>query len=237
MSKKNDIEKIAKAIEDRLVQSSIDPKEDSDLINLVATFSNLLEKYAQSYNVVGHDDLEKLYALASAFDRSGDPDLQKEASAIDQILFAVAKPMEAIANLNKVYDEDLEKLRFEERVKDREEKYSQPKEDLDKMHGTKAIAEAVENGVRRYRSLEAPLSTRYSPDRPGVSLMRITDNVYQDPTTGKIYNYESGYTTDKGNKIPGGSVQYQTQDVGHYNARSMFTTREGLLSSASEKKN
>ncbi len=34
--------------------------------------------------------------------------------------------------------------------------------------------------------------TRYSPDNPGVQMRRIKDKVYQDPITGKIYNWETG---------------------------------------------
>ncbi len=34
--------------------------------------------------------------------------------------------------------------------------------------------------------------TRYSPENPGVQMRRIKDKVYQDPITGKVYNWETG---------------------------------------------
>jgi len=199
------------------------------------TFSIQFEKVASSYpdDEVGAEDLTILAALASAFDKSGDEELQKEAADIDQMLIAIANPKNALAKLNEVYDKELNKLREEGRREQREKKYSAGDE-LAEMGGHKAIADAVDKQVRRYRPMEAPLSTRYSPDRPGVSLMRITDSVYQDPTTGKIYNYESGYKTDKGNEIPGSSVKHQTEYAeGANDSRSMFTTRESLSSQAS----
>ena len=39
------------------------------------------------------------------------------------------------------------------------------------------------------------LSTRYSPDRPGVQARRIADGVFQDPYTNKIYDYNDGFKT------------------------------------------
>ncbi len=234
MTTKSEILKLAKQIEDKFVQ--IDADTDHDLIELMAAFSSSLEKMASTYrdSEVDGQSLEELAALASAFDLSGDPELQAEASAIDQVLFAIAAPVEAVNSFNLVYDKELEELRKTRRAKDLSDKYSNPKEQLDEMYGHKAIADAVETKVRKYRALEAPLSTRYSPDRPGVSLMRITDRVYQDPTTGKVYDYAAGYTTDKGNEIPGGGVDEQIPDINTHQSRSLFTTREGLLSAASQ---
>jgi hypothetical protein len=57
---------------------------------------------------------------------------------------------------------------------------------------------------------EGSLSMRHCPDHCGVSVMRISENIYQCPLDGKIYNYEIGYTNYKGQKIPGGSISEQT---------------------------
>ena len=40
------------------------------------------------------------------------------------------------------------------------------------------------------------LSTRYAPDMPGVQVMRVSENVYQNPYSGKIYNYNEGFEVD-----------------------------------------
>lgn len=54
------------------------------------------------------------------------------------------------------------------------------------------------------------LSTRYSPDRPGVQARRLADGVYQDPYTNKIYDWNEGFSTEDGQKFEGGHVALQT---------------------------
>ena len=54
------------------------------------------------------------------------------------------------------------------------------------------------------------LSTRYSPDRPGVQARRIADGVFQDPYTNKIYDYNDGFKTEDGRSFPGGSPALQS---------------------------
>jgi hypothetical protein len=58
---------------------------------------------------------------------------------------------------------------------------------------------------------EAPrtLSTRYSPDRVGVQAP-TKEGIQIDPLTGKEYNWNEGFTTETGEKFPGGSVDQQT---------------------------
>ena len=57
------------------------------------------------------------------------------------------------------------------------------------------------------------LSTRYSPDRPGVQAARVSDGVFQDPYTRKVYDYNEGFTTEDGRNFPGGSAAFQTDLV------------------------
>jgi hypothetical protein len=59
------------------------------------------------------------------------------------------------------------------------------------------------------------LSTRYSPDRVGVQARRVSDGVYQDPITNKVYNWNEGFTTEDGSKFFGGDVSLQTDIVYH----------------------
>nr|BDD46208.1 hypothetical protein 40 [bacterium] len=58
---------------------------------------------------------------------------------------------------------------------------------------------------------EAPrtLSTRYSPDRVGVQSY-LKDGVQVDPITGKEYDWNEGFTTETGEKFPGGSIDLQS---------------------------
>jgi hypothetical protein len=54
------------------------------------------------------------------------------------------------------------------------------------------------------------LSTRHSPDLPGVQLVRVSDGVYRDPVTNKTYDFTRGFVLDDGTKYVGGSVSAQT---------------------------
>jgi hypothetical protein len=54
------------------------------------------------------------------------------------------------------------------------------------------------------------LSTRYSPDRVGIQAMRISDGVYQDPITKKVYDWNEGFKTESGHEFYGGNVSLQT---------------------------
>jgi hypothetical protein len=54
------------------------------------------------------------------------------------------------------------------------------------------------------------LSTRYSPDRVGVQAMRVSDGVFQDPYTNKIYDYNDGFKAEDGRIFPGGGAALQS---------------------------
>jgi len=59
-------------------------------------------------------------------------------------------------------------------------------------------------------SVAPHLSTRYSPDRVGVQAMRVSDGVFQDPYTNKVYDYNEGFKTEDGQEYPAGSAALQT---------------------------
>lgn len=54
------------------------------------------------------------------------------------------------------------------------------------------------------------LSTRYSPDRVGIQAMRVSDGVFQDPYTNKVYDYNEGFSTEDGSSFPPGHASLQT---------------------------
>ena len=54
------------------------------------------------------------------------------------------------------------------------------------------------------------LSTRYSPDRVGVQAMRVSDGVFQDPYTNKVYDYNDGFKAEDGRTFPGGGAALQS---------------------------
>lgn len=58
------------------------------------------------------------------------------------------------------------------------------------------------------------LSTRYSPDRVGVQAKRVSDGVFQDPYTNRVYDYNDGFKTESGEEFPGGHVALQSHMIG-----------------------
>lgn len=202
----------------------------------IVAASTLLEQVADDMDEnasfsITPDQLNEIAALASAFDESKDPLLKKQASVLDELLLSIASPKNALAMSRKATEDEINRLREERRKARREEAYEAPRKTHAEMNNAKEIAKAVEQQVKRYVPLEAPLQTRYPPDRPGGQMTRITDHVYQDIDTGIIYDYKAGYTTQKGNKVPGGSVENQTRQLGDYRNQgsSLFETRESLM--------
>lgn len=113
----------------------------------------------------------------------------------------------------------------------------EPKGDQERMDLEGRKKHHVENyrtveDVEKTKKEAAPhsLQTRYSPDLVGVQLGRIGDGVYQCPVTGKIYNFETGYTDMDGEFHPGGSVAAQTPDASGYGIpHRIFDSREQIV--------
>jgi len=91
---------------------------------------------------------------------------------------------------------------------------------LDK-EGRHAHADAIDHAVLLMRKFaeeqdpvrpgnRTPLSTRYCPDHVGTQAFRISENIYQCPMDGRVYDYANGYTDYSGQKVPGGNVALQT---------------------------
>lgn len=161
---------------------------------------------------ITEEDLEAVAALAQEFSKSGDRLLQRQASVLDQVLLTFAVP-EARAEEKKAYDEKIAQ------IKDSLKKNS-PEPQVKKSFDAKEVAKAVDNSIKEYKPLEAPLKTRSCIEHPGHQLIRVSDDVYQCSLDKKEYNYKSGYTTLSGNKVPGGDVALQSQMA--YNSYTSF---------------
>lgn len=148
--------------------------------------------------------IEDLANLASAFDASGDPALKKQASVIDELLLTIASPPGALAAKRAADDYRLDELK---------KKYEQPSKELRETNKIADSEKAIEKSemTKRYKILEAPLSTRTCPDHAGAQMARVGEHMFQCELDKKIYNYESGYTLNNGAKVPGGDVAQQTQ--------------------------
>lgn len=229
--------KLEKSSDDLLVNASTkSPEVFQKVATAVAAASTLLEGVADDMDnnasfEITPQQLDEIAALASAFDESEDPLLKKQASVLDELLLSIAAPKNAIAISKKTTEDEINRLRSERRKTREEEAYDEPRKVLSEIENAKEQAKAVEQQVKRYIPMEAPLQTRYPPDRPGGQMVRITDHVYQDIVTGIIYDFKAGYKTQKGNDIPGTSVEEQTRALNdnRNQGTSLFETRDSLM--------
>ena len=91
------------------------------------------------------------------------------------------------------------------------------------------VAEDINEPIQHQN--EGTLSTRYCPDHNGVQAIRISERIYQCPIDGKVYNYETGYTNYKGQRVPGGSIAAQTPNTSDYGGIPMrfYDSRQTVL--------
>lgn len=197
------------------------------LAGAVQQLQNLKPKSAFSpENIAG------IAALASAYEKSGDPLLMKEAELLDEILLTIAVPKTTVRAAKQA--QDIEVARIKERNKqdkdDEQNPYTVVKAELDKQNRVEESRQMIADKVKEYRPMEAPLNTRTCPDHPGAQMSRIAEHTFQCAMDKAIFNYETGYTTMKGSKIPGGDVANQTQALfDRPNEFTSFETRESKL--------
>ena len=168
------------------------------------------------------EKLEEIAAVAAAFDESGDELLQKQASVLDEILLTLSAPKDYAFNFKKAEDYQLEALK--------KKYYKDTKVEQDKSNKVSEALDAIKKSpvYKEFRPMEAPLSTRTCPDHPGAQIARIGESTWQCALDHKVYNYDTGFTTLKGDKVPGGSVSEQTPKY-HDEGHQMFDTRDGRL--------
>ena len=243
-----DLRVLAKKIEnssDALLAdaSSKGPEIFEKVAMAIAAASTLLDGVADDLDSKASFDitpqqLDEIAAVAESFDKSKNPLLQRQASVLDELLLSIAAPKNAVAQAKRATEDEITKLREEKSRARREEAYDEPKKIHSDMSNAKQQAKAVEQQVKRYAPLEAPLQTRYPPDRPGGQMTRISDGVYQDIMTGIVYDFKNGYTTQKGNQVPGGCVENQTRQLGDLQNRntSLFETRDSILNRNADNK-
>lgn len=165
--------------------------------------------------------LDHLNQIVTAFDKSGDSDLQRTASVIDELLLTIATPPSWVENYKEAQENRLDVLKA---------KYEETKKQLDEVNKVKESAKAIDASpmFKEYRIMEHALSTRTCPDHAGAQMARVGENLWQCSLDKKTYNYLTGYTTEKGEKVPGGDVAEQTQ-MHHAEPHAMFDTRETRL--------
>lgn len=119
-----------------------------------------------------------------------------------------------------------------DRWKTREDLYDHAKHNKDlmwKITKQEVDENRKEHHLTTMRDHPVSLSTRYSPEYPGVQMYPVSDGVYQDIVSKKIYNYHDGWTDSRGNKYPSSSVANQTPNFNQIsNPHRIFDTRVEL---------
>lgn len=193
----------------------------AQLLKTAADHVDVLEPPPES--LITPESIDGVAALASALDSSGDPELKKQASVIDELLLTIAAPPNVLAARKDLEDNRIEELK---------KKYENPRQELEKTNKIADSNKAIDKSqfTKEYKILEAPLSSRYCPDHPGAQISRIGEHMWQCDLDKKTYNFETGFTLNNGSKVPGGDVSQQTQGLG-VSTHSIFDTREGRLNS------
>lgn len=165
------------------------------------------------------ESVEEIAALAAALDLTGDPRLRKQASVLDELLLSIAAP-----------PVDVRKDLLDARTEELKKKYEDPRKELHEVNKLGDSEKAIEKSkmIKEYKIMEAPLSSRYCPDHPGVQIARVGEHMWQCELDKKSYNFETGFELNNGAKVPGGDVSQQTQSA-NVPYHAIFDTREGRL--------
>lgn len=181
--------------------------------------ANWLDKRAAN----GCKNPEKIKLLANAMDMA----IQESISSSDpftnslQCLITYANIFDADGNgeLADAVDAVLESLNYKlsKLAATREELYDSKANNkatlfnslLEEINKVEPVYEGLVGG-------DTTLATRNSPDHPGVMMLRISDGVYQDVMSKKVYDFNKGWVDEKGVKHQGGSVANQTPIYNQY---------------------
>ena len=185
---------------------------DEDSLNITAKActlaSAILQKAALDLQVVSGiedtnkysfdmaDALDGLNSLASEFEISNNPDLVKKASLLEDILLTISSSVEEQSKFKQAIQKKIEDIK----------KKSKQANSVIKVESAESKSSTDNEKGKELRPLQSTLSTRSCPDHPGVMLVRISDGLCYCPLNGKQYDFAAGYTTEKGNKVPGTSV-------------------------------
>ena len=191
----------------------------ASILRLGAAQANLIEP-AEEINLTP-EKLDHLNQIITAFDSSGDADLQKTASVMDELLRTISSPPDWVRNHKQAQADRLDVLKRD---------YERVNKELDKFNGVKESAKAIEKSpfFEEVRIMDHALNTRTCPDHPGAQMARVGEAMWQCSLDKKVFNYTSGYTTERGEKVPGQYVSNMPHEFDNH-PRSMFDTREDRL--------
>jgi hypothetical protein len=215
------------------IESSFDEEKlnkfNAHLLQILDIFETAFSMFdsIQTDDAKSENDLHDIIDIANALDDAG---MKKQADVLDDLLIALGNS--DVERFKKKNEDEIDKLK---------KKYRDARGDAFKAFGDQKPADNeqrafqeqakkdIEAKVKKYRPLEAPLQTRVCQDHPGVQMTRIDDGVSQCPVDKKIYDYNNGFVTQNGGKVPGTSVKEQNK-LDYTSQDSMsFATRDGIL--------
>lgn len=221
------------------VISELPTQQDGGLVDAIRAASEAvrmaddyrdISNVEDSVSVLTPEALTEMAAIAYEFDKSGDAMLVKQAAVLDEILLTIGAQKRAVTAAKNAQDAEIARLKSLAAENKDTDPYTMVKAEHDKQNRVTETRQMIADKVKEYRPMEAPLNTRTCPDHPGAQMARIAEHTYQCSLDKGVYNYESGYTTMKGNKVPGGDVSNQTQALfDRPNEFMSFETRESKL--------
>lgn len=156
------------------------------------------------------ETVEGLAMLAAALDSSGDEELRKQASAIDELLLSVASKG-AFAERKDL---------LENRLVDLKKRYEGNAETLREINRVSVSEGAIKKSkmTETVKIHDDSLSTRTCKKHPGAQMARVGQDLWQCDLDKEIVDYSKD-----------GSVANQTQNSLNNNFHTIFNTREGRL--------
>jgi hypothetical protein len=206
---------LAELIENPENEALIEAENHEECLNVVADAlahaAEVLKIAAEQVELIApveesaitEESLEEMAAIAEAFSESEDPMLMKQADVLDEVLMLFGERKVPVKSAKEIEDNRIETLK---------KKYHEGRKKQLEMDGLVEAGKEVEKSpiYKQYRSMEQPLSTRSCPQH-FCSLHRVGENIYQCSLAGEQYDWSQGYTSEKGNKVPGGDVSNQTK--------------------------
>jgi len=184
-----------------LLDSDTMTHEESASFGLIMEdgFAAARDLYEELKSAWTYDDKDAQYAYEASLDIDDDSDFSSRAMERYKRLNKLATLTESTQGNSDIYNLTRERVLQERGGKD----------DSSLLYGVGLPEHKdVELSMRK---VPRSLSTRYSPDRPGVMVSRLADGIVQDPYTNKVYNWLEGFKTESGDEFPGGSVSLQTE--------------------------
>lgn len=123
-------------------------------------------------------------------------------------------------------------LKKEARLADEDHLYDREKHREESLFTKleKEQRKAVEPEFDSWKGGAHTLLTRYSPDYPGVMMLRVSDGVYQDMLSKRVYDFRQGFITEEGKVYTGGSGALQTSNVENMIKSPLLMDSKGLTS-------